>query len=473
MRKHLQLDWLDNKLQGASGSIQASFPNLEDPFSRAWVDTFRHLGYALHDDPFSGKAVGAYSCPSTVDFVTQERSYAATTLYAPVSARPNLYLMTCLMVEKILLEELDQSFVATGVQFSHGGRRKTTRALKEVILAAGALQSPKLLELSGIGAQEILETYNLSTYINNPHIGENLQDHVMAGISFEVKDNMKTGDDLLRQNPEAIQSAMKAYQMTKTGPLCSSGVNSYAFMPLIEFTTENGQAELKKLLDAHLSGTTCSKQHPIQEHRSKIIRSMLESPDVGSAAYFTFTAQSNTGNTLDLKPLSADLQPGNFITLTTALLHPFSTGHVHIASSDPTQAPRIDPRYFSHALDLEIFARHLCYIETIASTEPLASLLKPNGRRNASKAYVKSLDAAKEYAQLAAMSNWHSVGTCAMLPREKDGVVDERLVVYGTRNLRVVDASIIPIIPQSNTQSTVYAVAERAADLIKADLIRQ
>ena len=135
--------------------------------------------------------------------------------------------------------------------------------------------------------------------------------------------------------------------------------------------------------------------------------------------------------------------------------------------------PRIDPRYLSHALDLEIFARHLCYIETIAGTEPLASLLKPNGKRNAPKAYVKSLDAAKEYAQLAAMSNWHSVGTCAMLPREKGGVVDERLVVYGTRNLRVVDASIIPIISQANTQSTVYAVAERAADLIKADLIRR
>ena len=302
------------------------------------------------------------------------------------------------MVEKILLEELDQNFVATGVRFSHGGHRKIIRAQKEVILAAGALQSPKLLELSGIGAQEILETYNLSTFINNPYVGENLQDHVMAGISFEVKDDIKTGDDLLRQNPEAIQSAMTAYQMTKTGPLCSGGVNSYAFMPLIEFTTENGQADLKILLDAHLSETPCFKQQPIQEHRSEIIRSMLENPEVGSAAYFTFTAQSNIGNTLEPKPLSADLQPGNFITLTTALLHSFSTGNVHIASSDPMQAPRIDPRYLSHALDLEIFARHLCYIETIAGTEPLASLLKPNGKRNAPKAYAKSLDAAKEYA---------------------------------------------------------------------------
>ena len=146
---------------------------------------------------------------------------------------------------------------------------------------------------------------------------------------------MKTGDNLLHQNPEAIQSTITAYQMTKTGPLCSGGVHSYAFMPLIKLTSENEQANLKILLNAHLSGTPCFKQHPIQEHRSKIIRSMLENPEVGSAAYFTFTAQSNTGNTLEPKPLSADLQPGNFITLITALLHPFSTGNVHIASSDP------------------------------------------------------------------------------------------------------------------------------------------
>ena len=291
----------------------------------------------------------------------------------------------------------------------------------------------------------------------------------MAGISFEVKDEMKTGDDLLRQNPEAIQSAMIAYQTAKKGPLCSGGIDSYAFMPLIKFTSEEGQVTVQKLLDTYLSENTHLKQHPIQEQRSEIIRSMLENPRVGLAAYFTFTAQSNTSNSLDLTFLSVDLQPGNFITLTAALLRPFSNGNVHIASSNPTQAPQIDPKYLSHPLDLEILARHLCYIETLVETEPLFSLLKPNGKRNAPKAYVKSVDAAKEYAQLASISNWHCVGTCAMLPREKGGVVDERLIAYGTKNLRVVDASLMPIISQADTQSTVYAVAERAADLIKAE----
>ena len=133
------------------------------------------------------------------------------------------------------------------------------------------------------------------------------------------------------------------------------------------------------------------------------------------------------------------------------------------------RAPIINPKCFAHCLDLEILAQHLEYIETIAETEPLVSFLKPNDKRKAPKSDVKDLDAAKEYAQLATMSDYHCVRTCAMLPREKGGVVDERLIVYGTKNLRVVDASVMPFIPQSNTMSKVYAVADRAADLIKVD----
>jgi len=106
----------------------------------------------------------------------------------------------------------------------------------------------------------------------------------------------------------------------------------------------------------------------------------------------------------------------------------------------------------------------------IAATEPLASLLKPQGLRIPHFARVGSeIDSAKEYVRRTMTSGWHPVGTCAMRPRADGGVVNERLVVHGTRNLRVVDASIMPLIPRGNLQSTVYAVAERAADLIKED----
>jgi choline dehydrogenase-like flavoprotein len=466
---HLGIDWIGKDIQGLSGPVQASFTGVvEDPLSKAWIDTFRHLGYPLTGDPFSGKFTGAYSSPSTVNGTTKERSYAATAYYVPASGRPNLHLLNGSLVERIALEDVDNITIASGVQFIHKGERRIVKASKEVILAAGVFQSPKLLELSGIGATSVLQLCNITVRISNPFVGENLQDHVLTGVSFELKEGVHTADDLLRQNPDAIQAAMTAYQTSKTGPLCSGGVNSFAFMPVVEFLEGDGKANLQELLGTHVQAITTS-EHPAQELRNQLMQSLLEDPDEGSAAFFTFTAQTNLGNSLELKPLTTDLQPGNYLTLAVALLHPFSTGNVHIMSKDPTHPPTIDPKYLSHPLDLEIFARHVRYLETIAETKPLASFLKPNGRRNAPGAYVKDLDSAKEYARLASVTNYHCVGTCSMLPPDKGGVVSERLVVYGTKNLRVVDASIMPIIPQANTQSTVYAVAERAADLIKMD----
>jgi choline dehydrogenase-like flavoprotein len=439
-----------------------------DPLSKAWVDTFRHLGYPLTGDPFSGKVTGAYNSPSTINGATKERSYAATAYYVPISGRPNLHLLTGSLVEKIALEDVDDIVVASGAQFIHKGERRTVKARKEVILAAGVFHSPKLLELSGIGSTKVLQSCDIPVRINNLFVGESLQDHVLTGISFEVKEGVHTADELMRQNPDAIQAAMNAYQTSKTGPLCSGGVTSFAFMPVVEFLESGGRANLQELLEKHVQVNPVSG-HPAQKQRNQLMQSLLEDPDEGSAAFFTFTAQTNIGNSLERKPLTTNLQSGNYLTLSVALLHPFSTGNVHITSSDPTHPPTIDPKYLSHPLDLEIFARHVRYLETIAETEPLASFLKPNGRRNAPCAYVKDLDSAKEYARLASVSNWHCVGTCSMLPPDKGGVVNERLVVYGTKNLRVIDASIMPTIPQGNTQSTVYAVAERAADLIKMD----
>jgi choline dehydrogenase-like flavoprotein len=163
-------------------------------------------------------------------------------------------------------------------------------------------------------------------------------------------------------------------------------------------------------------------------------------------------------------------QAGSFITLIVGLSHPLSTGTVHITSSNASVPPTIDHKYLSNPIDLDLHSRHVRYIETIAQANPLASFLKQNGRRNDPLAFINgSLDKAKAYAKAASSTNWHSVGTVAMAPKEKGGVVDARLKVYGVGGLRVVDASVFPLIPQSNTQSLVYAVAERAADLIMQD----
>jgi choline dehydrogenase-like flavoprotein len=144
------------------------------------------------------------------------------------------------------------------------------------------------------------------------------------------------------------------------------------------------------------------------------------------------------------------------------LLHPLSRGSSHITSSSPNAKIAIDPKYLSSPLDLEILARHIRYISKIASSEPLKSLLKPGGRRNHGvPTDMDNLEEVKEYVKRAALSCWHPTSTCAMLPLEKCGVVSDKLLVYGTKNLRIVDTSVIPLSTRGNCQTTVYAVAER------------
>ncbi|KAF2877677.1 glucose-methanol-choline oxidoreductase, partial [Massariosphaeria phaeospora] len=153
------------------------------------------------------------------------------------------------------------------------------------------------------------------------------------------------------------------------------------------------------------------------------------------------------------------------ITLATALSHPLSTGTVYIVSSSATAPPAVDHRYLTNAIDLELHARHVRYLESVAAAAPFStSILKPNGKRNDPRAFFEgSLEKATEFVKLASTTNWHSVGTCAMAPRERGDVVDPSFCVYGVKGLRVIDTSVFPLIPQSNTQSLVYVVAERAS----------
>lgn len=162
---------------------------------------------------------------------------------------------------------------------------------------------------------------------------------------------------------------------------------------------------------------------------------------------------------------------GNYVTIVSALNYPLSRGSVHIQSNDPEAAPEIDPRYLSHPLDLKLYSRHVLQLEKLAATEPFTSLIKKGGRTIHDANPTKDLEIAKKILKENYVSNWHVTRTCAMMPADLGGVVDDHLRVYGVRNLRVVDASIFPLIPRGNPLTSVYAVAERAADLIKTDHI--
>ena len=144
--------------------------------------------------------------------------------------------------------------------------------------------------------------------------------------------------------------------------------------------------------------------------------------------------------------------------------------HEAPGQADERRSPIFDPRFFSHPLDLELHARHVRALETIAWTEPMASLLKVDGRRLQSSSQDITLEKARELARNRIIAHYHVAGTAARMPRERGGVVDSHLKVYSTQNLRIVDASIFPLIPRGNIQATVYAVAEKAADIVAADV---
>lgn len=465
-KEYLGIDYVDEAVRGKSGPIQASFPELHDPLAKAWVDTFKKLEFEITGDPFSGKVTGGFCNAATIDPKTKERSYVTSAYYAPIKDRPNLHVVTEAYVEKILLESSPDGILASGVQYTHQGKTQTAIAKKEVILAAGAIQSPQLLELSGIGPATLLESHGLKIYIDNPNVGENLQDHLFTGISLEVVDGVKTMD-VMHRDPHVAQEAMEAYMSNRTGPLVSGSMGAFAFMPIVDdFLTENGFNVLQQLLDTHLQPSN-PETYPAENLHNTFIRSVVESKDEASASLFMTPLYARLDTVPGAQVRQIRAVSGNFISLMASLLHPFSRGSVHINSSTPTQKPTIDPRYLTHPLDIELFARHLQFLETIAETEPLASFIKPQGIRSTPS--IKSLSAAKEFLRASSISNWHPTGTCAMMPRELGGVVDARLRVHGARNLRVVDASIMPIIPRGNPQSTVYAVAERVVDLIRED----
>lgn len=462
--KHLGIDWVNEDIRGTSGPIQASFQGvIQDPLSNAWVQTFKLLDRGLKTDPFSGEAVGGFSSPITVNPDTKTRSYAANTYLVAAGKQQNLTIVTGALVQKILMESTSSGNLnAKAVEVTLQGSKCTVKAEKEVILAAGAFQTPKILELSGIGDATLLQGHGIQTLIDNPNVGENLQDHLMTGISYEVNHGIFTGDALMRQEPEVIQGAMQMYTTAKAGPLCAGGIGSYAFLPFMDLLSDTERSLTLKHVLSELKSDELAQDD--SAHIS-FVQSILESESKPAGSLFMFPAQVNLHSDLE-KDFLQNPVPGNFVSLGAALLHPLSRGSVHINSSDAADAPSIDPKYFSNPLDVEVLAHYVLFLEKLAASQPLASLLKPDGKRNHPTAHHNDLAAAKEYVKASVISNNHPACTCAMKPNGHGGVVNERLIVHGTNNLRIVDASIMPTIPGGNIQSSVYAVAERAADLI-------
>ncbi|CAE6451424.1 unnamed protein product [Rhizoctonia solani] len=442
--------------QGTNGSIAASFNTWYSDIVLPYRRSMANLDVPINLDPDSGDPFGLYNSATAVNRTTGARSYAANTYFAYNSGRQNFVVLTGAQATKIEFRNStsgkpDGKLSATGVSYVHNSTTYSVKSKKEVILSTGSFQTPQLLELSGIGNFSVLRQNGITPLIDLPGVGENLQDHLFLSSSYELKPGTTTLD-ILRNNASYAAQAQAQYAATHDGILTSSiSILSFLNLDYLISPIELSNAIVK--LNREIAADKITKlqevQYEIQKDWLKKRVGHLEV--VLSPGYFgSGTPKANT----------------SYASLSMVLQHPFSRGNVHVNSSDSMASPRINPNYLSKSIDQETFIQALKFGLKIFQTEPLASLVVA---RQDPSPETSSDDAYTEYVKANARTIHHPIGTAALAPRAIGGVVDTSLKVYGTSNVRVADASIIPIHMGTHLSRTVYGIAERAAVIITGD----
>jgi choline dehydrogenase len=399
---------------GIGGPLNVADLRSVNPLTRAFIESAVAAGYARNED-FNGatqEGVGTFQ-------VTQkggQRHSAADAYLKPAQDRRNLTTITGAHVTRLLIEGNQ----VVGVTYlrrqreSEPGRLQEVRARRGVLLCGGAIHSPQLLMLSGVGPAEHLRALGIPVVHDLAGVGANLQDHVAMGVVCSCSRPISLNRAL---TPWLLPGNLLRYALWRSGPLTSNVVEAGGF-----------------------------------------VRSLPDLPAPDLQLTFIPVWALDHGLTR-LK--------GHGFILVTLLLCPQSRGNISLRSSDPLAAPRIQPNYLAHTDDCAALLRGLRLVRAITDTPPLAKLRQGErypGREAQSEDDL--LFSTRAYAQ----NGDHPVGSLKMGPeRDPMAVVDERLRVRGLQGVRVVDASIMPTIPRGNTNVPTIMIAERAADLIKAD----
>ncbi|GAB7366759.1 hypothetical protein MBLNU230_g0713t1 [Neophaeotheca triangularis] len=433
---------------GHDGPIRALVNRLNPPQQQAFFPTMAELGLQETSGFLNGELLGYMRHTSAIDNFNYTRSYSPDYLDR---AECNVDLLLSTQVAKVQLERDHPKPAAKGVILTDG---TAIRARKEVILAAGSVQSPQLLELSGIGSKEVLSAAGIEQVVDLPGVGNNLQDHLRIVNSYILKDGYTTVDDL-QLNSALAEQQLQRYRRNETSFYDSASVG-YAYL-------QWSQAGYDQAAFIDLASQSAEPHNAIDQSKLNSLKNItLAVPQLeilfndgylGARGYPAENA-TNYGS--------------RFFALIAVVQHPYARGSTHVTSSNATAPPSLNPSYLSGPYDLHAVAMGAKYLRRIAQTPPMRDMWSEEyepGFDNIPKS--GNDDAAWEaYARSNFFTIWHPLGTCAMLPRAEDGVVDPSLRVYGVEGLRVVDASIMPSLVSGHIQTAVYGIAERAAKII-------
>ena len=395
----------ENEYHGASGELGVSELRNNHPSCWAWVAAAEQLGLPRNPD-FNGAldwGVGSYQLTIRDGW----RSSASTAFLAPALARPNLTVTTGAHVTRVLFE----GRTAVGIEWRADGEVRSARAGREVILAAGAIQSPQILELSGIGPPDLLARHGIVVRVDAPEVGENLKDHYQARTIVRLKRRISLNDHV--RNPIQLASMGLQWLLRQSGPL----------------TVGAGQV-----------GGLAKTEH-VRDSRADVLFNVM--------------------------PLSVD-KPGEPLhrfsgfTASAAQCRPVSKGSVHIASNDPLAAPRIETNYLREELDRKVI---------VAGVKMLREIYRqPAFRDFVEGEFLPGADCSTDRAILGFAREkggtvFHAAGTCRM-GGDARSVVDPQLRVRGVDHLRVIDASVMPEMVSTNTNAASVMIGEKGAALV-------
>lgn len=394
-----------NDVHGTDGPLGVSDIDHIHPLTRAWLQACQQSGLPYNPDFNSGDPAGCGLYQITAR--NGRRSSAAVAYLRPARNRPNLRIETGTRVDRVIIE----NGRAVGVEGVKGKRRVVFRADREVVLSAGAIATPKLLMLSGIGPADQLKRQGIAVRLDLQGVGQNLQDHIEISLVYQL--NGPNSYDKYKKLHWKAAAALQ-YALFRDGPAASNLIESGAFW----------------------WGDRQQKDPDIQ--------------------YFMVVG-AGIEEGVDAVP------GGNGCTVNLGQIRPRSRGEVTLASADPLDNPRVAPRYFSDSYDLEALTDGTLAAIDIMAQPAIARYIQA---RHTPDIAVRTREQVRDFCGRTAHAALHPAGTCRM-GEDDMAAVDSRLRVHGIDGLRVADASVMPTLISGNPNAVCIMIGERAADFLR------